>query len=309
MSGKAKIVSRKFATREFNTIGLVLILYGLCVLFLPMLLKNVLFAKDSVLSFSFGSFEMVSLLCLVIGTTVPFYFLKRYCEIRLRDLFKRSYTGLSEIIGNSIVLFAFVSAAIFVNMMVWERLGVAGDLISPIGISFDGEYITSFPYIFSFVIVTPLLEEYAFRGILLSSLGRYSKYFAIIASSLVYSFAHGSFTEMFPSFILGMMLSSFVLKYESLFPSIMVHIIFNMTLYFFLLVPDAYSMFVAIIFALLIIIALLLIVTKKYQRVIIRKPQTFVSTALTFLGAPGILSSLLLFVLHAILSLIFKGSL
>ncbi|MDO4500862.1 MAG: CPBP family intramembrane metalloprotease [Erysipelotrichaceae bacterium] len=301
MSNKTKIVSKDYANSEFKTVGLVLILYCLFTLFLPLFLKGILDVKGIERIKGYSSYEVASFLCVLLGTVIPFMFLRRANKVRVRDFFNRTYLSVGEHLSNSVVYFIISAAAIFVTMMALSRFGISGELVSSIGIIISEEHITDLFYVLSFVLLTPVLEEYAFRGVLLSSLSKYGKNFAIIVGSVIYALAHGSFVEMVPSFIMGALLCKVAIKYESIWPTIVMHVSSNLLLYFFFMVPESYSFFMAIAFVLLLIIAIILVITKKYEFIKIKMANNTREVMRTFARVPSIIIACLLFIIHSVL--------
>lgn len=86
----------------------------------------------------------------------------------------------------------------------------------------------SFSMIFYSVIVAPFCEEFIYRGILLHSLERYGKYFAIIISALIFGLMHGNAVQFPVAFVIGTVFGYITLKY-SLGVSIAIHILNNLS--------------------------------------------------------------------------------
>lgn len=74
------------------------------------------------------------------------------------------------------------------------------------------------------VVLTPLLEEFFFRGLLFKGLRR-SVGFVVAAgtSSLLFALAHGQWNVALDTFVLGLFLSKIVEDSESLLPAIVMH--------------------------------------------------------------------------------------
>ncbi|MBO4433803.1 MAG: CPBP family intramembrane metalloprotease [Clostridia bacterium] len=77
------------------------------------------------------------------------------------------------------------------------------------------------------VIVPALLEEFAFRGIVLGLLRPYGDAFAIIASSIVFGIFHGNFTQIPFAFLVGIALGFIRVKSGSIIIPMAVHAINN----------------------------------------------------------------------------------
>lgn len=75
--------------------------------------------------------------------------------------------------------------------------------------------------------IGPLYEEILFRGYFLSALTPYGKSFAIIMSSVLFSLVHGNFTQLFQTFLFGLVLAYATLETGSVKNAYMLHVINN----------------------------------------------------------------------------------
>lgn len=76
-------------------------------------------------------------------------------------------------------------------------------------------------------IVGPISEELIFRGIILSSLKRFGTTFAVLTTSLLFALIHRNFIQGIPTFFLSLFLCYIVLKTNSIYSGIAIHIINN----------------------------------------------------------------------------------
>lgn len=76
-------------------------------------------------------------------------------------------------------------------------------------------------------IVVPVMEEFAFRGVLFSHLRRYGAGFAIAASSIVFSLVHLDFSNVVFAFIAGIVFAFLYEKTGNLWVSICIHALNN----------------------------------------------------------------------------------
>lgn len=93
----------------------------------------------------------------------------------------------------------------------------------------------------STVAVPALVEEYAFRGLVLGSLKRYGEGFAIVVSALLFGLMHGNFEQMPFAFLVGLALGYITVKTESLLTAIAVHATNNAVSVVFDFLPDTLS--------------------------------------------------------------------
>lgn len=75
----------------------------------------------------------------------------------------------------------------------------------------------------------PVLEELLYRGILLQSMRKYNERFAIFLSAVIFGLMHENYQQFILAFLLGIPLAVVAVKYNSLIPSIIAHIIVNTT--------------------------------------------------------------------------------
>ena len=77
-------------------------------------------------------------------------------------------------------------------------------------------------------IITPVLEEMFFRGIIHQGLERRLGFMGgALISSLIFALAHISYTLYIPTFILGFMFAFLVHRSRSLWPAIIAHFLVN----------------------------------------------------------------------------------
>jgi len=79
----------------------------------------------------------------------------------------------------------------------------------------------------SVVLVAPITEEFAFRGILMSSLRRWGIWPAVLLSALLFSFAHFSFQAMPVVFIGGLAMALLYVWTRNIWLNIFVHLLNN----------------------------------------------------------------------------------
>ena len=80
----------------------------------------------------------------------------------------------------------------------------------------------------STAVIPPLVEEFAFRGIILSFLKKFGAGFAIVTSSVLFGLIHGNFSQMPFAFTVGLSLAYITVKTGSIIPSIAVHAFNNL---------------------------------------------------------------------------------
>jgi membrane protease YdiL (CAAX protease family) len=76
-------------------------------------------------------------------------------------------------------------------------------------------------------VIPPLIEEFAMRGVLLSSMKRYGTTFAIFASAFIFGLFHGNLVQIPFAFICGLFFAYITLATKSIWPAVIVHALNN----------------------------------------------------------------------------------
>ncbi|MBR0138254.1 MAG: CPBP family intramembrane metalloprotease [Erysipelotrichaceae bacterium] len=76
-------------------------------------------------------------------------------------------------------------------------------------------------------IIAPIAEEMLFRGFLLKMLRRYSALVAIVFTSVSFGIFHGTLAQAVPAMFIGIILAVLDLRYDSILPSIILHMATN----------------------------------------------------------------------------------
>lgn len=122
-------------------------------------------------------------------------------------------------------------------------------------------------------IFTALIEEFAFRGVLLTYLRKFGDIPAIVVSSLVFAVLHGNFIQLPYVFVLSIGLAFVTIKTGSIYPAILVHFINNLIATLYSWVPNATSIFS---FVLMVISVLATYTLIKENKISLPKTQNFV---------------------------------
>ncbi|MBQ1826765.1 MAG: CPBP family intramembrane metalloprotease, partial [Erysipelotrichaceae bacterium] len=89
-------------------------------------------------------------------------------------------------------------------------------------------------------IIAPIAEEMLFRGFLLKMLRRYSALVAVLFTSLSFGVFHGTLSQAVPAAFIGVILAVLDLRYDSLLPSIILHMATNILSIVEIYVPIAF---------------------------------------------------------------------
>ncbi|MDF1493838.1 CPBP family intramembrane glutamic endopeptidase [Caproiciproducens sp. CPB-2] len=107
----------------------------------------------------------------------------------------------------------------------FQRAGLQSPSHSEIGS--NGPFLLTILLIVIGVFIAPLSEEILCRGLLLSAFAPYGKCFAIIMSSVFFSLGHGNFTQLFQTFLFGLVLAYVTLETGSIKSAYILHVINN----------------------------------------------------------------------------------
>lgn len=144
---------------------------------------------------------------------------------------------LSEVLGtkklslHGILLTVFISLgaaqiSYIISMISYNVIYMAGFEYDP-GIT-DADTTAGWVMeIISTVILAPVFEEFFYRGVIMRSLTRVSKRFAIFASAAIFGLVHGNPYQLMLGFICGVIFAYADMKMNSIIPSIIAHMAIN----------------------------------------------------------------------------------
>jgi membrane protease YdiL (CAAX protease family) len=303
MSKKEHRVSKRYAKRNFNTVGLLLIVYALAVLIVPFFLHLYMISqipeimKDELLYYG------IYFLIILFGTLVPFFLMRKIFKVPFKRINRNFTSTFTDLFVQTIVFFTICIALTYVSNILFSYIGMEGKLISSIGFSYDDANLNNALYVFMLIIVTPIVEEYAFRGVLLNVLSKYGKNFGLYASSLIFALAHLSFVEMIPAFAMGVQLGKTSLRYRSIRPTLIIHILFNALIYALCVIPASITKYMAYGLAAIVIVAAYLFLSGRYERIRIQKLRSNRITNVVFYSRPTIVIAMVLMIVDSLLFL------
>ena len=303
---KARKVSKKYAKRWFSTIGLFLIMYTLFVLLIPYVFHvylvetNSSILKDSILYYG------IYFIILHLGTLIPFFLMRKTFKIKIRSFTRKVSATFKDLFVQAIVVFTICIAMIYASNIIFSYFRVEAKLLSSIGLTYDDANLQNALYVFMLVFATPLIEEYAFRGVLMNSLSKYGKGFALYMSALIYALAHLNFVEYIPAFAMAFMLGKIALRYKSIVPTIVIHILFNGLIYALCVIPASITQYMAYGLVAIIGIAVYLILSGRYQFIKIQKTRNAKVAYTLFLSRPTVIFAMFLMIADTILFMFVK---
>ena len=103
--------------------------------------------------------------------------------------------------------------------------------------------------------------------------------------------------------MMGFQLGKTSLRYKSIRPTIVIHILFNLLIYTLCVMPAAVTRYMAYALATIVIIAGYLMISGRYERIRIQKLRSNRITNVIFYSRPTIVIAMLLMVVDSLLHL------
>lgn len=136
--------------------------------------------------------------------------------------------------------------------------------------------------IINYAVLPALFEEFAFRNVLLQPLRKFGDWYAIVATSFCFAILHGNMVQIPFSFIAGIALGYFRVRTGSIWTSITIHFLNNLTSVIFSLYMDrspesATFVYTVVTSALILIGFIAFLVFKKNCNIKLKKDPTALS--------------------------------
>lgn len=132
--------------------------------------------------------------------------------------------------------------AVFAGLMVCTVANYADTLLlsafSAAGVDFisgaennpiPSDAVGSIMMTLNIAVIPALIEEFAFRGVLLQPLRKYGDKFAIIVTSVAFALMHGNMTQIPFAFAVGLALGYFCIATDSIWTSVTIHFLNNLS--------------------------------------------------------------------------------
>lgn len=81
--------------------------------------------------------------------------------------------------------------------------------------------------LFTLAVIAPVFEEFIFRGVLMDALKPYGNGFAIFVTGILFGLYHGNFSQLFYTAVIGIALGYIANVTGSVFPTTIIHAMFN----------------------------------------------------------------------------------
>lgn len=121
-------------------------------------------------------------------------------------------------------------------------VAVVGSDADPQGAYYDAAGGGVLPLVLTFVflaVLTPIGEEFYFRGVLMNALLRYGSVIGVLASSAVFALFHGVNLALPSAFVVGIIAAELMRRSGSIWPAVLVHSVNNLGLPLLVLIAGA----------------------------------------------------------------------
>ncbi|MEO1621961.1 MAG: type II CAAX endopeptidase family protein [Cyanobacteria bacterium J06632_3] len=159
--------------------------------------------------------------------TVLYVSIKDYLPLS-KEWFRFDFSGKWPLwgFGGYLVALPLMLVVSLLNQQIWQGQGGNNPILQLVLQERDSVALAMF--LFTAAVAAPVFEEILFRGFLLPSLTRYMPAWGAIGlSSLIFSVAHLSFSEVIPLSVLGAILGFAYVRSQNLMSSILLHSTWN----------------------------------------------------------------------------------
>lgn len=122
-----------------------------------------------------------------------------------------------------------------VNMLVIAIVGPGENVQVPYYDAAGGGAVALILTVLFLAVLTPIGEEFLFRGVLMTALLRYGSLVAVVASSAVFALFHGVNLALPSAFVVGLIAAEVYRRSGSIWPAVLVHGVNNLALPLFVL--------------------------------------------------------------------------
>jgi uncharacterized protein len=106
--------------------------------------------------------------------------------------------------------------------------GPGDDIQAPYRDAAQGGLLTVVLSILFLAVLTPIGEEFLFRGVITTALLRYGALIGVIASSVIFALAHGLNSAFLTALIVGLVAAELRRRSGSIWPAVLVHVVNNL---------------------------------------------------------------------------------
>ena len=221
MELKVKVDNKKV----FNRIGLAIFVSMILVNIVQVMFFGVIAVIDQeLLSAPWVNYASIAISFYLIGFPVFYLMIKNLPEEEKRE---SKTLGVFEVIKICFMSYSIVYIVNFLTNILMMLIAVikGSEVTNPLVNMLEGSN-----WIWSLIfagILSPIIEEMMFRGVMLNKLRRYGDKVAIITTAILFGLFHANFSQFFYAVALGMIFAYVALKTGTIKYSIILHIVVN----------------------------------------------------------------------------------
>ena len=221
MELKVKVDNKKV----FNRIGLATFVTMILVSIIQVMFFGVIAVIDQeLLSAPWVNYASIAISFYLIGFPVFYLMIKNLPEEEKRE---SKTLGVFEVIKICFMSYSIVYIVNFLTNILMMLIAVikGSEVTNPLVNMLEGSN-----WIWSLIfagILSPIIEEMMFRGVMLNKLRRYGDKVAIITTAILFGLFHANFSQFFYAVALGMIFAYVALKTGTIKYSIILHIVVN----------------------------------------------------------------------------------
>lgn len=294
-------ITTKQIKGQFLKYGIALSIYGFILLITQHFLGDIAnvvheYLLQNDLGIQIEYVELSLLLIIILGSFVPMFVFSVFQKIKYREYTRDNDLSFIKLMSIAGLLLGVNLIATFAFSLIGSVFGQEMSVMMPIGVNVRNFSFTNPLFLFIVVIITPIFEELIFRGVSLRLLGKYGNRFAIITVSILFGLAHGNIIDSFPAMIFSSLLCLITLRYKSIYPSIVIHMLNNALFVLInILIGTNYVFVIALIVVIYIIGGYTLI--KNYKNRIVLKKEKDTSFLLKlFFSNIGVIAAIIIFI-------------
>ena len=221
MELKVKVDNKKV----FNRIGLATFVTMILVSIIQVMFFGVIAVIDQeLLSAPWVNYASIAISFYLIGFPVFYLMIKNLPEEEKRE---SKTLGVFEVIKICFMSYSIVYIVNFLTNLLMMLIAVikGSEVTNPLVNMLEGSN-----WIWSLIfagILSPIIEEMMFRGVMLNKLRRYGDKVAIITTAILFGLFHANFSQFFYAVALGIVFAYVALKTGTIKYSIILHIVVN----------------------------------------------------------------------------------
>ena len=285
------ITERRMLQFYANGLGFAVLFYFLLSGFVPFLLLR-LFALAWPVIRVYGNqviasssvILMANLLSSVICLTIPFFVFVLLCRVPLRTAFplrrfSPGFGALSCCVALGVSVIGLASSSLLTSLLESVNLDPHTSIAIP-----QKPALLALTAL-QLCVVSPLVEEFVFRGMIFQSMRRFGDSFALTISAILFALFHGNLVQAPNAFVMGLLIGYMVLYSGSLWVGVLIHAVnnlFNLLLNLLLAVLPEHlqPLFLLMQLALYLIVGIgaLLVLVHQYPNIFTFRRSTTFST-------------------------------